>query len=794
MALQERVQLLQASAEDALPSPDAPPPCAPAGHTRIPPPADPFNHHPCLTERCAGSVRTCAPIDKIGRDGNSVPPFYILMNRTASAWRGAAWTLALAAGSVAALAFVSETERELVGTGDFDGNGKQDVVIFDRGTGKYRLGYQNADGTFAWVNYRVSGLKDPTWLTVGHLVNADKDAIAVTPAEANLVHILDAADAGSPAKPVAIPYETLGPGGVVAVDIGGAGNTPLDDLAVGSVYNDPNKLSLLRNDGSKFTVQGESDIKAAWIHPTRASLKAGGPALVIGLWSDDAGDAIRISDFKGGTAATVAEAGGVPKGSDFVIGAFRGGPLADVVTYKKGETAIQYWALAEADGKLKVGEGKAFDLGKPIKVLVTVPKDKGAQLLAIFGKGETAEVYNLDGASAPASVQTIAPRQGDALFGAAAVDASFLVFSAADYMKFATHAQTYQFAGTTNAAGVFGKLASMADNDDATVPEIHKHLVEVLGQEGIKAAADMKLYTNTIPGSVVNYVMVPIPGGEFTMGSPDGEKGRNADEGPQRKVKISPFWMGKFEVSWNEYELFMFPDDERKLRTEYPTPEGVNKVSDAVTRPSKPYMEMSFGMGKDGYPAISMTQHAANKFCHWLSAKTGHFYRLPTEAEWEYACRAGTTTAYFFGDDDSKLGEYAAYEANSDFKYSKIGRKKPNPWGLHDMHGNVTEWCLDQYAENYDPVKDALVDPWNRATKPYPHVVRGGSYDDDAVKLRSAARRGSDKSWKMRDPQLPKSIWWLTDAQFLGFRLVRPLNIPSAADLQKVWTSGVEKE
>ncbi len=298
----------------------------------------------------------------------------------------------------------------------------------------------------------------------------------------------------------------------------------------------------------------------------------------------------------------------------------------------------------------------------------------------------------------------------------------------------------------------------------------------------------MEPYKSTIPGTDVSFSMVPIQGGEYSMGTPESEPNRSKDEGPPHKVKIGPFWMGKYEVTWDEYRLFMFAQQAGETT-------GQDPLVDALSRPTKPYVEMSFGMGLNGYPAISMTQHAANKFAEWLSAKTGQFYRLPTEAEWEYACRAGTTTAYSFGDDASKVGEYAWFEGNSNGKYEKVGTKKPNPWGLYDMHGNVTEWTLDQY-EPYTaaPAAGAMVDPWVKSTKPYPHAARGGSWVDPPDRLRSGARVASDSSWKMQDPQLPKSIWYLTDAQFLGFRLVRPLKVPTEQQMYLYWNNGVERE
>ena len=278
-----------------------------------------------------------------------------------------------------------------------------------------------------------------------------------------------------------------------------------------------------------------------------------------------------------------------------------------------------------------------------------------------------------------------------------------------------------------------------------------------------------------------------IKAGHFTMGSPKSEKGHFGDEGPPHKVFVDGFWMGKFEITWDLYNLFVSRELDGNQVTKGRDSE-VNIDVDGVTGATTPYVEMSFGMGINNYPAICMTQLAAVKFCEWLSAMTGRFYRLPTEAEWEYACRAGSNTAFSFGDDSSQLGEYAWYVKNSNEKYHKVGTKKPNPWGLHDMHGNVAEWTLDQYIPIiYRQRGSQVSNPLEYGEKVYPKVVRGGSWMNKAVRLRSAARRPSSKKWKERDPQIPKSKWWHTDAPFVGFRVVRPFNTPSEEDQRKYW-------
>lgn len=284
---------------------------------------------------------------------------------------------------------------------------------------------------------------------------------------------------------------------------------------------------------------------------------------------------------------------------------------------------------------------------------------------------------------------------------------------------------------------------------------------------------DFTAYEQPVPGSSLHFKMMPVKSGNFILGSPVTEKNRDADEGPQQKIHLSAFWMGACEVTRDELDVFL--KDETTSQ---------NVEVDAITRPSPQYIDLSWGMGKEGgFPANSMSQYGALMYCRWLYQKTGLFYRLPTEAEWEYACRAGSTTAYFFGNDSTQLEKYAWFEQNSEEKFHKTGEKLPNPWGLYDILGNVMEWTLDHYEAYHQSTgikNDPAVLP-NRSR--YPKTLRGGGFTETAGELRSAKRFQSDPVWNRRDPQIPRSKWWLTDARSVGFRVVRPLQQPSADEI-----------
>jgi formylglycine-generating enzyme required for sulfatase activity len=283
-------------------------------------------------------------------------------------------------------------------------------------------------------------------------------------------------------------------------------------------------------------------------------------------------------------------------------------------------------------------------------------------------------------------------------------------------------------------------------------------------------ASAFKAFEQRIPNSPVSFTMVPIPGGTFVMGSPEKEKGHRADEGPATRVTVDSFWMEEHEVTYDEYVLFQ----DEALDTG-PKPDG-------VTRPSPPYLDFTLGMGKTGgFPANSMSQYAAIMYCKWLYKKTGIFYRLPTEAEWEYACRAGSSSAYPYGEGEAGLSRYGWYNGNSEDKYHVVKQLQPNAWGLYDMLGNVAEWTLDQYqADYFTKISGKPENPLLAPTTKWPITLKGGCFKDDAAALRSAARLASDRKWNARDPQIPKSKWWNADAPFIGFRIIRPVKQPDS--------------
>jgi len=309
---------------------------------------------------------------------------------------------------------------------------------------------------------------------------------------------------------------------------------------------------------------------------------------------------------------------------------------------------------------------------------------------------------------------------------------------------------------------------------------IHKKITEKAKAE----AGEMANYADELESGEA-LEMVAIPGGKFTW------KGEKADD--VLDVTLSPFWMGKTEISWEIYAPFMEPNIKRKKDGHVEFAGQAVEDIDFIARPTPQYHAITHGMARDGYPATGMTHHAANKFCQWLSLQTGHFYRLPTEAEWEYACRAGKDQNYAWGSDEKAASEFAWFAGGMMAEYNGPGQKKPNAFGLNDMHGNMQEWTLDQFVphrKNYFG-KGSVTNPWIKATKPYPHVTKGGHWrSKDLTALSASARWASAPQWKKTDPQDPKSLWYLSDAPWQGLRVVRPKEIPTVEEMYHYWNSG----
>lgn len=331
----------------------------------------------------------------------------------------------------------------------------------------------------------------------------------------------------------------------------------------------------------------------------------------------------------------------------------------------------------------------------------------------------------------------------------------------------------------------------------------------------------MVAYTQRIPGTEVEFRMVPVPGGEFLMGSPGDEADRSDDEGPAVRVRVGPRWVGECEVTWAEYRAFIdrYEDfkrisdlrffaglDPKSVASQVDSKPAVKRYLeaadevDAVTCPTPLYdPEFTYEVGESPrHPAVTMSQFGAKQYTKWLSSITGREYRLPTEAEWEHAARAGTATAYSFGDDAAEIDAHGWHDGNSDELTHPVASKRPNPWGLYDVHGNAAEWVLDEYAADHFAGVEGGASAWEafrRPTKRCPLVVRGGCWYDPPERLRSAARAFSDdEEWSLSDPNIPVSPWWFTEyeSQGVGMRLVRSLEPMDDATRARVWDADLE--
>lgn len=302
-----------------------------------------------------------------------------------------------------------------------------------------------------------------------------------------------------------------------------------------------------------------------------------------------------------------------------------------------------------------------------------------------------------------------------------------------------------------------------------------------------RAAQDgpAKKYTETVTskiGEKLSFDMVLIPAGTFKMGSAADEPGRKEDEGPQHEVRVDSLYLCPTETT---IALFMayYTETVTAKRDLLGVQEEKKKEDgsvDAITGPTPVYGDMTMGYNEK-HPAMGMTWHNAMTFCRWLSQKTGKQYRLPTEAEWEYACRAGTTSAFGVTNDPAQMKDFAWYDATADSETSEVGKKKPNAWGLYDMAGNVREWVYDFYSPTayQDAAKQTpAVNPKGPEDGQL-HVARGGDYSCKVQDIRCAARAFEETWWRSGDPQIPKSIWWLPEMDIIGFRVACSIDTAS---------------
>ncbi|MEN8116969.1 MAG: SUMF1/EgtB/PvdO family nonheme iron enzyme [Bacteroidota bacterium] len=363
------------------------------------------------------------------------------------------------------------------------------------------------------------------------------------------------------------------------------------------------------------------------------------------------------------------------------------------------------------------------------------------------------------------------------------------------------------FPSTLSEQGCQQHIKYLRDSENSSCLQCHHNMGHYRGEESLSLVeetsgsqeifteltevAKFETFLEKIPETSVSFKMVAVPGGQFKMGSPANEQYRRSDEGPVREVAVDSFWVGEIEVSWNEYLAF-FNATVSQGRKEA---EEVDEETDGISGATPPWGAPDQGWGKGSRPAITMSHHAAETYCRWLTQVTGRKYRLPTEAEWEYAARGGTNTPYFFegspkdyesegflkklfGTNTEVISKYVIYNENSPNKTQPPEIVEANPFGLKNMLGNVAEFCVDYYDPKvYGKYPKGVVKNPRGPRNGAEHVVRGGSFRNTAKDLRVTRRDFTrTEAWLVTDPQIPKSIWWYSDVKSVGFRVVCEYN------------------
>ncbi|MGR5591975.1 SUMF1/EgtB/PvdO family nonheme iron enzyme [Bacteroides thetaiotaomicron] len=410
--------------------------------------------------------------------------------------------------------------------------------------------------------------------------------------------------------------------------------------------------------------------------------------------------------------------------------------LANAIGKKKSKEAVEFTfrhALAKIQLDITLGEGlRGLDPGKITAVTITgMPTTAEYELLSIIA---------VTGVSDPADIVT--QRETTPSENAAATFTALLVPHDAP-------AFTGLFVGRRIVVTVDGTDYSgdISDNDDIRANRLHIYPVTVqrtgvtLGTPEIAEWITNDHGTGTATEIGAGIEKVRIPAGTFLMGSPDSDSEAILDEKPQHKVTLTrDFYMGKYEVTAAQYADFLNAAGVAKADVYSKARHTVDGYGEQdlfrVDKWTPQWNDATDRWEAGGNtPMINVTWFGAKAYADWVGGS------LPTEAQWEYACRAGTTTAYSFGDDAAGLGDYAWYWDNSESINgpSPVGTKKPNPWGLYDMHGNVVEWCSDRYGSDYYSDPSAGTDPTGPASGDY-RVARGGGWTYISRSCRSACR------------------------------------------------------